>query len=54
MKYEVVAATSFHELAKLINQALQTGWLLQGGIAVVVSDKLGEFVFYQAITKEGE
>jgi len=54
MKYKVVAGTNLDDFCKLVNQDLCDGWILQGGVSVLASAKLGTFVYYQAMTKDDE
>ena len=47
IKYKVIATDSFYDLEERVNQMLQSGWWLEGGIAVVNWQHGSEF--YQAM-----
>ena len=54
IEYMIVSATSPAALIKKVNDKVQQGWQLQGGIAVAVimNQDVGIYDFYQAMTRE--
>jgi hypothetical protein len=55
MKYIIVCCKDLIEFAARVNDALDDGWRLQGGLAVTATtDHRGDFEewFYQAMVKE--
>jgi hypothetical protein len=53
MKYRVAQDASYNNFANEVNDALEDGWQLQGGVSVR-SDLEGYPVYYQALVKETE
>lgn len=51
MKYSVMESTDLLELEARVQRALDNGWSLRGGVAVVIISE-GKFAYFQAITKE--
>lgn len=52
MKYELVEAPGVHQLEDMVNEMLEAGWKLQGGLC---STKYGGTAYYsQAMTKHDE
>ena len=51
IKYDVECDASLDELIKLVNNKINRGWQLAGGIATMTHQP-SYTVFYQAMTKE--
>ena len=51
MKYHIICANSIDDLIEWVNEEIQKGWKLQGGVATMTQN-LEYTVFYQAIVKE--
>ena len=52
MKYELVEAPGVHQLEDMVNEMLEAGWKLQGGLC---STKYGGTAYYaQAMVKHDE
>lgn len=51
MKYEVVGSLSLDKLMALVQNCLDEGWKLQGGICACHTGQ-GTAYFYQAVIKE--
>ena len=52
MDYRVLTAPDLATLTAEVKQALNAGWKLAGGVAVIATDKSGSgYEFMQAVTK---
>ena len=51
MEYDVISTPDLEELCQCVNEKLQQGWRLQGGIATLIMPT-SYTVFYQAIVRE--
>ena len=53
MKYKIPEKEDAEQLQKEVNRYLENGWSLAGNL-IVQRDFEDEFVFFQALTKEGK
>jgi Domain of unknown function (DUF1737) len=54
-EYDVVFSDVYKEFKDCVNYKINNGWELRGGVCVVVNPaSRSGFVYYQAVTKEGD
>ncbi len=49
MKYNIITSNKVKEVVKKVNELLEDGWDLHGGVVLSITE--GEDVFAQALTK---
>lgn len=49
IEYQLIESSDPGRLTEMVNEALQSGWSLQGGVAITGSD--GFYLYCQALTR---